>query len=103
MFLFTTLLIVSLVIMLAMIAVRSYELRSGKEIISNNFRSRADNKIRALWVAIIKKIVRISKSISKRTSKIPGYVTQKTHVFWTYTRDKIDYFFEKIHRNPKVF
>jgi hypothetical protein len=84
-----------------MTLVKIYELKNGKNIISKKMLARSDDKIATFWVAILKNIVRIWKMIIRQTSRLSIIITKKIHVWWTLSRDKIDYFFEKIHRNSK--
>jgi hypothetical protein len=86
-----------------MIGVGFYESKTHKNIYRNFFKNKVDPKIEIIWVAILENVARIWKLISKRTSKLPGYVARKAHLIWDSSKNKIDYLFEKIHRNPKVF
>jgi len=84
-----------------MILVKIYELKTNKNVVSKKMLAYSDNKIKTFWVAILKNIVRIWKLIIRQTSHLSRIITKKIHLLWTLSRDKIDYFFEKVHRNSK--
>jgi hypothetical protein len=86
-----------------MIAVRKYELVSGKTLIKQELKDKSDNLIYSIWVAVIKNLAKIWKLILKQISKLPRISAHFLHFSWSKLRDKVDRFFEKMHRNPKIF
>jgi hypothetical protein len=86
-----------------MILVNILDQKKQKSLYSDKLKRNVDPKLEAFWVALIKKVARIWKSISRKTSKWPGFIAQKTHNLWENLKEKIDYLFDKIHRNPKIF
>ena len=77
---------------------RFFEVAKNKFIISEKKRFVLDHRISKIILAVIKNIARMKKFFKNHKTLLPKRVIRIVHVMWSKLRDRIDKFFEKMHR-----
>jgi len=85
-----------------MILINRYENKSGKDLYNKKLKDGVDPKIASFWVAFVKKVAKIWKSLIIKILRTLKYLANLSHYIWETLKEKVDKLFERIHRNPKV-
>jgi len=86
---------ISGIVILVMLSYRYYELKSGRNIISDNLRSKTSSKILKFGIVTRDSFRFIVLKINKFSKTLPDRLSLKLHKVWDDFSDKVDMYFHK--------
>lgn len=93
-----TIFIISSVLLAIILVGRFVEMKTGKYMLPFSFRHCGDNLIRKILLAVFKNVVKIKKLVRREMYLLPRRFFRLTHKIWSKTKEKIDQFYDKVHR-----
>jgi hypothetical protein len=89
-------LVISVILLLAMFIYRHYELTSGKKFLSDDFREKADEELREFLEKASKKTIAYKNKVNVAVARLIRQIIHGLHEFWHVFSDKVDEHFYRI-------
>ena len=90
-------LVISTVLLISIILIRSVELKKSRFFLPKKVRFSGDKFIGRISLAVFGNIARIKKLIKRELSILPKRFLRLTHLIWSKTSHKIDKFYDNMH------